>query len=199
MKLLNLGCGGTRPKAKWWVNLDSLHAQLPPGDPARDALDREKNYVNFDVSSEPLPFLDCTFDGVLASHFFEHFDAQEGLRIMRECVRVLQPGGMLLVSVPDAEYFRAVHADDRNENWPRLFGVTDPHNPIPTFFQAALWFEQHKVILTENALWAYFQAAGLTGIVRWIQVGWSEQESVAEMSRQLNRLEFSLLMSGIKP
>lgn len=195
MLLLNLGCGSTRPVDERWVNLDDLHWQLPEGSPERSALDAESNYVQHDVSSGALPFPDGYFDGVLASHFFEHFDAQEGLRIMKECRRVLKAGSPLLVSVPDATYFRRVYHEDTNENWPRLFGVTDPKNTIPTFFEAALWFEQHKVILTEDALWAYFVRAGFHEPSRWIGV--EPTESLVEMSKQLNRPEFSLTMYSL--
>jgi predicted SAM-dependent methyltransferase len=195
MKLLNLGCGATRPKGPEWVNLDNLHAQFPdPEKHERAELDREPNYVNFEVLSGPLPFADETFDGVLASHFFEHFDCQEALSIMLDCKRVLKSGGDLLVSVPDAEYFLRVYDRDRNENWQELFGVTDPKNPIPTFFEAALWFSEHKAIIDSTVLRSYFTRANL------IILGVNETSlAVSAMSHHLNREPFSLVLSAYKP
>ena len=190
MKYLNLGAGGARIHEEGWINLDDLHSQLAPGTPERDALDREQNYVNHDVSSGLLPFGNDEFDGILASHFFEHFDAQEAVRIIRECKRVLKPGGGLLVSVPDASYFRKVYPEDCVENWPRLYEVTDPNNTIPTFFEAALFFEQHKQVLTEDSLWCLFTRGGFE--IRGLCVG------APEMVKHLNRLPFSLVMSAVK-
>lgn len=192
MKLLNLGCGATRPKGPEWVNLDNLHVQFPSGH-ERDELDAEPNYVNFEVLSGPLPFADETFDGILASHFFEHFDCMDALAIMLDCKRILKPGGTLLVSVPDAEYFLSVYHEDRNENWPQLFGVTDPKNPIPTFFEAALWFSEHRAILDRTALDCYFLRAGFN---RW---SGNVTHSHVLMSQYLNRTPFSLVMAAEKP
>lgn len=208
MKILNLGCGAERPQGKEWTNLDDLHAQLPAGEGARDNLDKETNYVNFDVMSGPLPFEADTFDGILASHFFEHFDAQQAVATMEDCRRILKPGGALLVSVPDAGYFRKVYSRDRNENWVELFDTHDPGNTWPTFFRAALWFEQHKVLLTEDSLWCYFVRSGFNtvGIIRPISTVSPETEvkqadcaeAFGKMLPLLNRRKFSVEMIGVK-
>lgn len=196
MKLLNLGCGFPRLEGDEWVNLDNLRSQLPDGSVELANLNGESNYVEHDILSGPLPFEPDSFDGILASHCFEHWDCQQALRIMVECKRVLKIGGALLVSVPDAAYFRNVYPDDRVRNWPRLFGVTDPENPIPTFFQAALWFDQHRAILTEDALWCYFTRAGFD-VPRAVDGNqWNDVERA--MVAHLNRREFSVEMLGYK-
>lgn len=200
MKILNVGCGGTRPKSLEWSNLDDLHPQLPEGTPARIALDGEPNYLNFQLLSEPMPFPDGEFDGILASHLLEHFDAQDGLKLLKDCHRLLKPGGVILISVPNATYFKEVFPMDRNEAWPQLYHVSDPKNPIPTFHQAALWFEQHKVILNDDALWSYLVMAGFHQILRWHD-GTVENTGLAaldEMGHHLNRIPFSLVMSARK-
>ena len=151
------------------------------------------------------------FDGVLLSHVIEHMDCQAGLKLFREIKRVMKPGGCFMVSTPDASYFRKVYPEDRNENWPRLFDVSDPPNPIPTWLEAALWFDQHKVILTEDALWSYFVMAGFEEPVNtWCSSDNGEaiiisrprraREAVfSQLVAHLNRLKFSLIMSALKP
>jgi ubiquinone/menaquinone biosynthesis C-methylase UbiE len=48
---------------------------------------------------EALPFADCSFDGVVASSVFEYLvDVQ---RVAAELSRVLRPGGVLLLTVPN--------------------------------------------------------------------------------------------------
>lgn len=192
MKFLNLGCGGARIASEEWTNLDDLHSILPEGSGAREDLDKETNYVNANVLAAPLPFESGTFDGVLASHFFEHFDAQQGLAIMRECRRILCTGGHLLVSVPSPDYFKQVYSQDRKENWPQLFNTYDPNNTYTTFFEAALWFNEHKAMLTTPALWAYFTMAGF-----------ATQDNIntchPQMIVNLNRRIFSLEMLAVKP
>lgn len=199
MKLLNLCCGSNRDQSEQWWNLDQLHPVLAPGTPERAQLDREVRYFEHDVLASPLPFCDGDFDGILASHCVEHWDCQQAVQVMRECFRILKPGGILMVSVPDASYFRKVHDEDTVENAVRLFG--EPiHLPDgeTDFMGYGLFNRYHKAVLTEDALWCYFVRAGF-----W----WNGRKSITEMEGPvlselrmlLNRLPFSLIMTGEKP
>lgn len=86
MRLINIGCGATfHPD---WVNVDAA-----PASPEVRAHDLDK----------PLPFPDSHFRAVYASHVLEHFDPDGGLRLLRECHRVLEPGGVARIVVPDLE------------------------------------------------------------------------------------------------
>lgn len=188
MKYLNVGCGYPRIEGDEWVNLDNLLSQLTDGTPEKENLLAEKNYIEHDLLSGPIPFEGDTFDGCILLHVLEHFDCQQAVSILVECKRVLKQGGALLASVPDASYFRKVYPNDRVQNWPELFDVTDPNNPIPSFFRAALFFEQHRVLMTEDALWCYFTMAGLT----------IAPSAPDEMMQKLNRRKFSVEMAGVK-
>ena len=130
----------------------------------------------------------------------EHMDCREAVKVMQEILRVLKPEGVLLVSVPDASYFRRVYPEDRNENWPDLFEVSDPPNPIPNWFTAALWFEQHAQIFTEDSLWAHFVRAGFhTDNVHRLAPMDKHLPAMGEMMPHLNRRKFSLEMWAQKP
>lgn len=50
-----------------------------------------------------VPFPDETFDVVYHSHVLEHLDREDAPGLLRECLRVLRPGGALRVVVPDLE------------------------------------------------------------------------------------------------
>ena len=56
----------------------------------------------YDIT-RPLLFLDNTFDAVDAYHVFEHLTPKEGERFAAEIYRVLKPGGIFRISVPDLE------------------------------------------------------------------------------------------------
>jgi len=48
MKLLNLGCGGNRPKDERWINIDNLHEIFPDLDrPERKNMDAEPNSISY--------------------------------------------------------------------------------------------------------------------------------------------------------
>ena len=50
-----------------------------------------------------LPYQNETADEVYASHVLEHIARAETINTLREWVRVLKPGGILRVAVPDME------------------------------------------------------------------------------------------------
>lgn len=59
----------------------------------------------------PLFFPDSQFEFVYLSHVLEHFRWQEGASLLKECFRVLRPGGVLRVVVPDLVH----HVDRYNQ------------------------------------------------------------------------------------
>lgn len=64
---------------------------------------------SIDLGALPWPWPDASCDALLASHILEHFPREQGQRFLRECRRILQPGGVLRVAVPDMDRFIACH------------------------------------------------------------------------------------------
>lgn len=54
---------------------------------------------------EAFPFPETSVDKIYASHVFEHFTTHQLESILSECLRVLKPGGLLSVCVPNAEIY----------------------------------------------------------------------------------------------
>lgn len=81
---LNLG-SGQRPFQKPWVNIDA-QARWEPD-------------VVADCSS--LAYTDSSAEMIVLHHVLEHFGCGEGIALQREAWRLLQPGGSLLIFVPD--------------------------------------------------------------------------------------------------
>lgn len=86
MKKLNFGCG-TR-FVDGWCNIDFS---------SYDERVRQVNLLG------GFPFPDATFDLVYSSHVLEHFTPSEGAFLLRESRRVLRPGGVVRIVVPDLE------------------------------------------------------------------------------------------------
>lgn len=80
---MNIGAGGKRIEG--WLSIDLA------GDPD----------IKADVKSLPLPD-DCA-DEAMAIHVFEHLYRWEAEDTLREWLRVLKPGGLLILELPDLE------------------------------------------------------------------------------------------------
>lgn len=93
--MTKLNLGSSNPKGQYldgsWINLDMVKA-------AR---------VNVVGSAELLPFRDNSFELIHFVHCLEHLTRDKHLPVLKECQRVLKPGGSLFVEVPD---FRVILA-----------------------------------------------------------------------------------------
>lgn len=56
-------------------------------------------WVGHDLNTGTLPFADSCFDAVVSTEVLEHLRMQYA--VLREMVRVLRPGGLLLISIPN--------------------------------------------------------------------------------------------------
>jgi predicted SAM-dependent methyltransferase len=201
MKLLNVGCGGQRPQDEHWWNTDNLREQLAIGTPERANLDAEPRYVECNMLTHPLPFDDEFFDGILLQHVLEHFDCHGAVDVLMKCRRVLKPGGFIVVSVPDAEYFLEVYRDDDRDRAVSLFGEPIHDVGFEKFFDYALWRYDHKQIFTVGSMLATLIRAGFDFDNVHLGLGNHGEiipEVIREMEKQLSRRKFSLEMRAIK-
>lgn len=87
---LNIGSGQRRfDNAHGWINVDcvSRSGQVPD--------------LICDVGKEKLPYSDNSMEYCALSHIIEHFGCGEADGMIKECYRVLKPGGSLIATVPD--------------------------------------------------------------------------------------------------
>lgn len=148
---LNIGCG---PNYKdGWVNIDLA----------------EQADLQLDLR-EPLPFADNSVAIVYSEHFLEHLEypAEVG-RFLLESIRVLQPGGVFSVGVPDCEWPINSYAqgDDvwfetSRKRWHPAWCDTRMHNLNYLFRQSG----DHKYAYDFETLSKVLEAAGFIGIER---------------------------------
>jgi predicted SAM-dependent methyltransferase len=83
---VNLGCGSHYRKE--WLNFDLY--------PASEEV-QQANII------DGVPLADGTADFVYNSHVLEHLCRDDARRFLQECHRILKPGGILRIAVPDLE------------------------------------------------------------------------------------------------
>jgi predicted SAM-dependent methyltransferase len=83
---LNIGCGANRKTG--WVNID---------------LGRNVD-LTLDMR-ESIPLSDGSAQMIYSEHFFEHLDyPRDAVHFLSECFRILEPGGIFSVGVPDTRW-----------------------------------------------------------------------------------------------
>ncbi|MEZ5385003.1 MAG: methyltransferase domain-containing protein [Prosthecobacter sp.] len=55
------------------------------------------------TAGQRLEFEDAEFDFIVSEHFFEHLWLPDALALLRECRRILKPGGVIRTCIPDAD------------------------------------------------------------------------------------------------
>lgn len=112
--------------------------------------------AQFDVAK--LPYPDNSVDEIRAFHIIEHFEWNEGNRILAEWSRVLKPGGRLWLETPDFLASCAAFVSGDSNTRLNLLGhfFATPHIPGQT----------HKFLFEENQLRAQLQWAKFTQVNR---------------------------------
>ena len=134
---INFGCGTNRIPG--WRNLD--------------------NDVQIDKT---LPFPDNYADFVFAEHLVEHVDYYQAIEFLRECRRVLKPGGIARISVPSIE--NVIKRGD-----PAYFKFTTEWQPDATVrgaLYALLYKHGHKSAWTDSLLESTLFFAGFKNVTR---------------------------------
>lgn len=135
---LDVGCGSSR-----------IIGALSPGSVAVDVLLRKLRYARrfgrplVHASGFALPFADASFACVLCSQVIEHVPKESP--ILAELVRVLKPGGRLVLGTPDYANWEWVVTE-------KLYG----------FFAPGAYADEHIAHYTREELVMRFEALGFT-------------------------------------
>jgi SAM-dependent methyltransferase len=134
MKRLNLACGTI--VLKGWDNLDYES--------------RVEGVIECNLN-DTFPYENNSIDEILTSHFLEHLKLRtEAVPFLQECNRVLKPGGILSIIVPDFEILSKIKMFDYHFNKFRnsknalrwLVGATYGEGRTRWDYHVSGWFEE---------------------------------------------------------
>jgi predicted SAM-dependent methyltransferase len=124
--------------------------------------------------TRPFPLADKTFDYVFTEHLIEHLSYPEGFAMLKECHRVLKPGGGIRVACPDLRIHVGLYAAIKTEAQ-KQFIKTMVDNSLPhiRIYKESFVINNsmrnwgHKFIYDEETLKAALESAGFVGVGRF--------------------------------
>lgn len=128
-------------------------------------------HLDYNHDIRTLPMIETGFcAGVYASHCFEYVDPQEAPAVLKEWKRVIKPGGVLRLAVPDFAALCALYAEtgDISKVLGPLFGRWEPsagRSAAGRQEDAAVVF--HKTTYDAASLFAVLQCAGFHDVRLW--------------------------------
>jgi predicted SAM-dependent methyltransferase len=118
-------------------------------------------------ATKTFPLPDESFDYVFSEHQLEHIAYSEALTMLRECRRILRPGGKIRLAVPSldrlVELIRPARSDvqDRYIRYSTDFWWPSVRNPGPCFaFNSAFMNWGHKFLYDQTTLRNTLEATG---------------------------------------
>lgn len=199
---VNLGCGLS--VAPGWINIDGSLNALVANWPrfahgffyrisgARQyhsseqylAIIRGNKFVHHDLgNSIPLP--NSCADFVYSSHFLEHMDRITGRKLLSETLRVLRPGGVVRIGVPDLAYAWIMYQRGEKE---RML-----HDYF--FIDGATGYSQHRYLYDYDMLAAVLAEIGFDRINRCQY----QQGLTPDLKLLDNRADYTLFVEAQKP
>ncbi len=158
---LNLNLGSGSYIINDWINLDkNLEIKISS---ASDILLRHENIND-------IPFANASVDYIYSFHFMDKLTSDEGMRVIRECRRVLKNGGIFRVVVSDTETALKAYSDNNNDYFENLRNKISDYLPSddtisPIDFitrNANAW--GHKTLFDSRKITKMLMAAGFNNV-----------------------------------
>lgn len=128
--------------------------------------EHKDGWINIDLAGDPvdlawnlahgIPFPDGSVDGIFHEHLLEHLPLRAGDQLIAECWRVLRPGGVLRIGVPDAGAYARSYASDGE-----FIESIRPERPTRMLaMQEIFYWNRHLTMYDVETLALLFRANG---------------------------------------
>lgn len=173
-----------------------------------DILPKDRQTVYMDAT-QPFPFENNTFDYIFSEHMIEHISFLEGEFMLKECYRVLKPGGALRIATPNLQFLIDLYSENKTatqQNYIK-FSKQFLKKELPEMDTMIInnFFRDwgHQFIYDKKALSYTLEKAGFSHIT-FCNVGQSHfaelhdiERHGQEITEEFNKLE-SLIAEAVK-
>jgi predicted SAM-dependent methyltransferase len=144
-------------------------------------------------ATKPFPLPDNRFDFIFCEHIIEHIPFEAGQGMLRECHRVLRPGGVIRIATPSLGFLLRIMSSDRSQleqdylKWAvKLFVRSAPAPTNAFFFNNFVRAWGHTFIYDRETLSLAMRTADFAGI-KECPIGQSEHQALSGLEN-VNRL-----------
>jgi predicted SAM-dependent methyltransferase len=202
---------------KYFDNHDVFKLQIAAG------MNAVEGWLNTDINPrkaiiyldayKKFPFDINKFHYIFNEHFIEHVPYRVGEKIIKECSRILKPGGKIRIATPDLEFLIKLYSHNKTESqeeyirWAADVMVADDLKGIyeDTFVINNYFYNWgHKFIYDEKTLVALLNRCGFVNITRY-NISDSDDDNFRNLEHhgfiigeKQNRLE-SMAVEATKP
>jgi predicted SAM-dependent methyltransferase len=124
-------------------------------------------YVN---AKEPFPFSNDVFDYIFNEHFFEHLEYPHEAEIfLKECLRIMKPGGVGRIGVPDTEYAIKAYIENNKDYFDTCRKLWHPQYCTTKMESINFHFRQkgqHKFAYDYETLEKIIIQSGFTDVIK---------------------------------
>lgn len=163
-------------------------------------------------ATKPFPIGDEVFDLVYSEHMFEHISFEKGEAMLRECYRILRPGGRIRLATPDLKRLLGLYGnasggiEKRYVDWiaENVLRKSDRAKPV-FIINNAFRNWGHQFLYDEDTLRELLMASGFTEVERF-DPGESKTEAFRGLERhgsnigdeEINRFE-TMVLEAVRP
>ena len=172
VRKLQLGCG--KVLLEGWLNTD-----LQPARPGVVYLD----------GTEPFPIASDSFDHIYSEHVIQHLPFRAGQILLRECFRILKPGGVMRLSTPNLRQLVSLLTESdgaAQQDYTRR--ASDKYIPENTAYLPAFvvnnffWDFTHQFVYDPESMRHALERAGFTAITA-VEIGQSAHPNLQGLER----------------
>lgn len=171
---LHLACGSNLIGG--WANID---------------LTSDTRVIRYDLTM-PLPVRSNTIRFIYSEHFIEHISLEQATRLIGECYRVLQPGGVLRMSTPSLRKLVDEYLSARLSEWSDV--GWKPSTPCRMMNEGMrLW--GHQFVYDTDELKHLFEENGFCNLT---QVAWRESKYEELQNLECRPFHEEIILEGVK-
>lgn len=185
MRWLDIGCGGIFEEGFHYIDI------FPEG-LVRDDIRRRYRRVDIAKASDAQLEEIGRYDLVRMQHTLEHLTYEEGGQALRNCVKILDPGGFILITTPDLRVHIERYANGLYREWDgfqtwaeRRVPRDAPDSFYFSIFAHSMDYEPHKWCYDFDGLAYQLRTAGGLRDIRELMV----TDELAEVPFTHNRPE----------